>query len=226
MILSADNIHKSYTIQRNTLEILRGASLAVEEQESLAVIGMSGSGKSTLLHILGGLDQPDRGRVCIGADDVYGLSSRRRSALRATRVGFVFQSYHLLPELDVLGNVTLPAMALRHGPAPAELRRRGLELLDAVGLAHRRAHRPMELSGGEQQRVAVARALMNAPQLVLADEPTGNLDEETGCQVLDGLFRLTESAGHALVLVTHDRRTAARCKRVLRLERGVLVPAA
>ncbi len=224
MILTAENIHKSYRMGHAELRILRGAGLAVGDGESLAVIGMSGAGKSTLLHILGGLDRPQQGRVMLGEDDVYAISSRRQTRMRATQVGFVFQSYHLLPEMDVLENVMLPGMALRHWDGKT-LRERGRELLQAVGLAERQGHRPVELSGGEQQRVALARALMNHPRLVLADEPTGNLDEETGRQVLDYLFSLTRKEGHAMVLVTHDRRTAARCDRVMKLQDGLLVPA-
>ncbi|MCE9615937.1 MAG: ABC transporter ATP-binding protein [Lentisphaerae bacterium] len=225
MILKADNVHKTYTMARKGLHILRGASLSVGDQESLAVIGVSGAGKSTLLHILGGLDRPESGQVWLGDDPLYGISSRKRTRLRATQIGFVFQSYHLLPEMDVLENVILPAMALAGGLSEAQRRKRGMELLESVGLADRCEHRPMELSGGEQQRVALARALMNQPRLVLADEPTGNLDDGTGRQILDLLFTLTRRDGHALVLVTHHRETALRCDRVLRLEQGVLVPA-
>ena len=219
-MLKADNIHKTYIVAKAPVEVLKGASLEVGDRERVAVVGASGAGKSTLLHILGGLDNPDQGRVVLSGDDLYALSRRQRTRRRATGIGFVFQSYHLLPEMDVLQNVVLPAMALgRAGNAPAA-RERAKMLLRAVGLDHRLTHRPMELSGGEQQRVALARALMNAPRLVLADEPTGNLDDRTGGQVLEYLFELTRQEGHALVLVTHDRRTAALCDRALILDGG------
>ncbi|MDA0576953.1 MAG: ABC transporter ATP-binding protein [Verrucomicrobia bacterium] len=224
MILRAENVHKTYRLGHTELRILRGAGLAVADRESLAIIGMSGAGKSTLMHILGGLDRPDSGQVWIGDQELYAMRAARRTQLRATQLGFVFQSYHLLPEMDVLENVMLAGMA-SGSRDHTDLRRRGLALLGAVGLSERQAHRPMELSGGEQQRVALARALMNQPRLVLADEPTGNLDEVTGKHVLDHLFALTRDEGHALVLVTHDKRTAARCDRVLRLEDGLLVEA-
>ncbi len=224
MMLEAERIEKQFTILRHELHILTGASMHVNAAESVAVVGKSGAGKSTLLHILGGLDRPAAGRVRLDGADLYAMSGAARTRLRARHIGFVFQSYQLLPEMDVLSNVMLPAMALGRRPADPELRRRARELLEAVGLGERWAHRPMELSGGEQQRAALARALMNAPQLVLADEPTGNLDAETGRIVLDHLFALTSQAGHALILVTHDHHTAARCDRVLHLEGGVLVP--
>lgn len=223
VILEAVGIEKRYTVQHSTLHILKGASLVVKEAESVAVVGMSGAGKSTLLHVLGGLDRPEAGQVRLRGDDLYAMSSAKRTRVRAKAIGFVFQSYHLLPEMDVLSNVMLPGMALGRGVYDPALREEARVLLEAVGLSARQTHLPMELSGGEQQRAALARALMNAPQLVLADEPTGNLDSVTGRQVLDHLFGLTSRAGHALVLVTHDRQTAARCDRVLRLEQGILV---
>jgi lipoprotein-releasing system ATP-binding protein len=203
--------------------VLLGAHLDVAPGERVAIIGRSGAGKSTLLHVLGGLDHPDPagGRIVQEGTDIYRLSARMRSAYRARNVGFVFQSYHLLPEMDIVENVMLPAFAL--GRPTAGAKRKARELLESVGLGDRLAHTPMELSGGEQQRVALARALMNDPRLILADEPTGNLDATTGGQVLDLLFHLSE--GHALVLVTHSPNIAARCDRTLRLEDGLLVPA-
>ncbi len=220
-LLAAEGLFKTYRLPRKEVAVLRGASLAVRAGERVAIIGRSGAGKSTMLHVLGGLDRPDSGRVLLAGTDIHGLSSRRRTALRARMIGFVFQSYHLLPEMSVAENVLLPAMALG-GAGKAALRRRALELLRQVGLADRAAHMPLELSGGEQQRAAIARALMNAPRLVLADEPTGNLDRETGTQTLDLLFGLARECGHALAVVTHDPLLAARCDRVLALEGGVL----
>ena len=223
-LIQAEAIHKRYLMGKTELNVLRGASVSVNPGESVAVIGRSGAGKSTLLHVLGGLDRPDAGRVWVGGQDLYALSAGRRTAVRGTRLGFVFQSYHLLPEMDVIENVMLPALA-RAGwwAAVADVRARARDLLARVGLDDRAAHRPMELSGGEQQRVALARALVNDPEIVLADEPTGNLDGTTGGQVLDHLFTLTRAKGHALLLVTHSEATAARCDRVLRLEAGTLV---
>ena len=225
MLLQAENLDKAYHMGKTRIEVLRDAELAVSEGESVAIVGASGAGKSTLLHVLGGLDQPDAGRVTVAGNDVYGMSRARRTRMRATDVGFVFQSYHLMPEMDLLENVMLPAMALPdwlHGGGPARVR--ALELLEAVGLADRADHLPMELSGGEQQRAALARALMNQPRLVLADEPTGNLDDATGGRVMDLLLSLTDGRDHALVMVTHNRRVAQRCDRVLQLTDGGIHP--
>lgn len=222
-LLIADGIHKRYVLGKHTLEVLRGAALEVSAGETVAVVGASGAGKSTLLHILGGLDRPDQGRVALDGDDLYEMSAGSRTELRGTRVGFVFQSYHLLPEMDVLENVMLPSLArARWVPRYAAVREDARKLLEAVGLKDRAIHRPMELSGGEQQRVALARALMNDPDLVLADEPTGNLDHDTGRQVLDTLFALAKERNRSLVLVTHDVTLAKTCDRVLHLVDGRL----
>ncbi len=220
-ILEAEGLTRTYAGPHGDVRVLQGAGLAVADGESVAVIGASGAGKSTLLHILGGLDRPDAGRVCFEGEDLYALPERLRTKRRAERIGFVFQAYHLLPEMNVLENVLLPSMA-RHG-APGAGRRaraRAMELLEGVGLADRAQHRPLELSGGEQQRAAVARALMNDPRLVLADEPTGNLDDANGARVMEHLFALTRRGGHALVVVTHNTRLAASCSRALRLTEG------
>jgi predicted ABC-type transport system involved in lysophospholipase L1 biosynthesis ATPase subunit len=223
LLIEAHEIHKTYSLPAKSLHVLRGASIKVAAAETVSVVGPSGAGKSTLLHVLGGLDRPDRGKVMIEGVDLYGVSGARRSRIRATRIGFVFQSYHLLPEMDVLENVMLAAMAAgRAGVSRGAMRERGRELLASVGLAERCSHTPLELSGGEQQRVALARALMNDPQLVFADEPTGNLDDETGAHVLDCLFRLTKERGHSLVVVTHNTRIAGSCDRVLHLRDGRL----
>lgn len=219
-ILQAENLERSYTIGKTTLKVLKGVSLGVGEGETLSIMGESGSGKSTLLHVLGGLDNPRGGTVHFQGQSVYGMSSARRSRFRAENVGFVFQSFHLLPELDILENVALPAMALR---SPGDAKERAAELLTEVGLGERVGHRPQELSGGEQQRVALARALMNEPDIIFCDEPTGNLDSKTGDKVLHYLFQLVESRGHTLVLVTHSRDVASRCSRQLVLKDGVLI---
>ena len=219
--IAAEALHKSYTLHGKRLEILRGVAFSAEPGETIAIVGRSGAGKSTLLHVLGGLDRPQSGEVFVGGRPLYALSGRRRTKLRAAAIGFVFQAYHLLPEMDITENVMLPAMALGR-LSRAAMRARAEALLDRVGLAGRLRHTPLELSGGEQQRAAIARALMNEPPLLLADEPTGNLDEATGAQVLDLLFALARERQAVLVMVTHSPATAARCARTLTLEDGVL----
>ncbi len=202
---------------RETVPVLTDVNLDVGQQETLCIRGMSGAGKTTLLHLLGGLERPTQGAVeCLGRDFAL-LSERRRAALRGGHLGFVFQAYHLLPELNVLENVMLPSMK-QGGSAGGRDRARAL--LEQVGLGHRLTHRPSELSGGEQQRTALARALVNRPQIVLADEPTGNLDSTTGDQVLDLLFGLVVDHSSTLVLVTHNDRLADRCDRSLLLRDG------
>ncbi len=222
-LVEARDVHKVYSVERVSIHVLKGVSVEVRAGEALSIMGASGAGKSTLLHILGGLDRPTRGQVVFQGRDLYGLSNRHRTEVRATRIGFVFQAYHLLPELSIAENVMLPALS-RFGASAREAqnRARALDLLSRVGLAERAAHRPMELSGGEQQRAALARALMNDPDIVLADEPTGNLDSRTGEQVLQYLFDLTRGRGHTLVLVSHNEAVAAQCDRRLVLKDGCL----
>jgi predicted ABC-type transport system involved in lysophospholipase L1 biosynthesis ATPase subunit len=222
-ILQVESLGKTYMLGRSAIPVLRDVSLAVRAGEVLAIVGASGSGKSTLLHILGALDQPGGGAVRFQGRDLYALSAAQRTVVRGRHIGFVFQFYHLLPELDVLENVMLPALSLPR--APAGMRARAQSLLKSVGLAGRANHLPMELSGGEQQRAALARALMNQPDLVLADEPTGNLDSVTGSQVLDFLFALTRGQRRTLVLVTHNIAVARLCDRVLELKDGCLASA-
>ena len=229
-VLLAADVHKTYVLSKKPLSILRGASLHVLPGEHVAIVGKSGSGKSTLLHILGGLDRPDPGHetaVRILGSDLLRISEARRAKVRAHDVGFVFQSYHLLPEMDIVDNVVLPAMAL--GSADAASRARATALLEMAGLGERLHHHPRELSGGEQQRVAIARAMMNAPVVILADEPTGNLDAGTGAQILDMLFGIARNGATgqnppALVIVTHSEDIARRCDRILRLADGALQP--
>ncbi|MDD2454856.1 MAG: ABC transporter ATP-binding protein [Kiritimatiellae bacterium] len=222
MILEALKLFKTYVLPHKRVEVLKGATLSVDIGERVAVVGRSGSGKSTLLHILGGLDRPDAGEVHVGGQSLYAVSARARTAIRAARIGLVFQSYHLLPEMDVTENVMLPAMTGAAGIKKAQARQRALDLLDQVGLADRASHMPLELSGGEQQRVALARALIHQPSLILADEPTGNLDRMTGAQVMDLLFGLSGTRDLSLVMVTHSPETAALCDRVLELQDGLL----
>ncbi len=218
-ILRAEEVHKTYHIGKRSVEVLHGVSLNVQRGETLSIMGASGSGKSTLLHILGGLDQPDQGEVLFEGNSLTRMNPPKRAALRANRCGFIFQSYHLLPELDVLQNVMLPALAAdsRRG-----LRERAEHLLKQVGLSGRMDHRPMELSGGEQQRAAIARALMNSPELILADEPTGNLDSHTGENVLNSLFDLAQAEERTLIMVTHNETIARCCHRELLLKDGKL----
>jgi len=219
VILKAENIKRSYFIGKKPLEVLKGVSLEVHDGESVSIMGASGSGKSTLLHVLGGLDNPVSGTVYFRNQSVYEMNSIQRARFRAQNVGFVFQSYHLLPELDILENVCLPAMAL---PGRKDVKAQAVKLLEEVGLGERIDHRPQELSGGEQQRAALARALINEPDIIFADEPTGNLDSKTGDKVLHYLFQLIRSRGHTLVLVTHNKAVADRCERRLLLEDGQL----
>jgi ABC-type lipoprotein export system ATPase subunit len=223
VLVEARQVGKQYRLERVTIDVLRDVALTVRKGERVSIMGASGAGKSTLMHVLGGLDRPTRGQVFFEGRDLYALSAGSRTEVRATRVGFVFQAYHLLPELDLVDNVLLPALS-RAGALGRmdELRERALGLLDRVGLKARSAHRPLELSGGEQQRAALARALMNNPELILADEPTGNLDSNTGQQVLDYLFALVQESGHTLILVTHNDAVAALCGRQLVLRDGYL----
>ena len=220
-LVEALDVRRGFTMGGRTIDVLRGVSLAVAAGESLAISGMSGAGKSTLLHILGGLDRPTAGRVLYRGRDLYAAGDRERSAIRAQKIGFVFQAYHLLPELTVLENVLLPGLSA-HGAflRGRRLRERAAMLLGRVGLADRALHRPNELSGGEQQRAALARALMNNPELLLADEPTGNLDSRTGEEVLRYLFELASEQGLTLVMVTHNESVAARCRRHVVLRDG------
>ncbi|MDD4735689.1 MAG: ABC transporter ATP-binding protein [Kiritimatiellae bacterium] len=222
-LLQCDQVFKQYLLFSKRIEVLHGLSLKVQAGESLTIMGASGAGKSTLLHVLGGLDKPDSGQVIFNGGDIYRLSSRRRSQWLAEEVGFVFQSYHLLPELSIMENVMLPAMS-RKGAVHNSARNRAhaLELLERVGLAERAQHRSTELSGGEQQRASLARALMNRPSLLLADEPTGNLDSTTGALVLDYLFELKEEYEQTLIVVTHNESVAERTDRKVFLRDGVI----
>ena len=221
-MLDATDLHKTYCLPHKRVEVLKGAALRVAQGERVAIVGRSGAGKSTLLHVLGGLDRPDAGEVSIEGQPLYALSQRRRTALRAAKIGFVFQSYHLLSEMDVTENVMLPAMTGVLRLSRRQVRQRALTLLEQVGLADRATHMPLELSGGEQQRVALARALINDPALILADEPTGNLDRLTGAQIMELLFGLSCTRALSLVMVTHSPETAALCDRVLELRDGLL----
>jgi len=200
------------------VEALREVSLRIDRGEFVAIVGTSGSGKSTLMNVLGLLDRPDAGRYLLDGQDVTGLDADRQASLRNRCVGFVFQSFHLLPRTSALDNVELPLLYSDR----ADIAGLGRRALESVGLADRIDHRPSELSGGQQQRVAIARALVNEPDLLLADEPTGNLDARSAAEVLD-VFEALNRAGRTIVLVTHDPSVAARCARVARLEGGRIV---
>lgn len=218
--LSARALTKSYPMGRRTLEVLRGVSLEVTRGEFLALRGASGAGKSTLLHLIGGLDTPNAGEIWFNGENIARLPDAAHTRLRNRHIGFIFQAYHLLPELDALENVCLPARIARMDAAQAEAR--GRELLRRVGLAERVDHKPYELSGGEQQRVAIARALINEPELILADEPTGNLDSHTGDEIIELLLSLRAERQATLIIATHDARVAARAPRVVELVDGLV----
>ena len=219
-ILRAQDLLKSYDLGRRLIEVLHGVSLEIGEGEFLSLQGASGTGKSTLLHLLGGLDDPTSGEVFASGQSLSAMSSTRLAKWRNDEVGFVFQSYHLLPEFDALENVLLPAR-MAHANR-AESQKRAESLLERVGLAKRMSHLPAELSGGEQQRVALARALINRPQLLLADEPTGNLDSKTGGEVLDLLCELQSEANLTMIIVTHDDKVAKRARRTVQLGDGLI----
>jgi lipoprotein-releasing system ATP-binding protein len=222
-MLRTEEIYKSYRMGATEVKVLKGVNLSVQEGEFVAIIGASGSGKSTLLHILGALDKPDKGVVWIEGKDLSLFSGDELNKFRNKMVGFVFQFYHLLDELSVLENVFLPAMTSKSMIGWLGCRKwaknRAKELLDQLGLGERANHKPYQLSGGERQRVAIGRALMNEPRLLLADEPTGNLDSATGNGILDALKKLNE-AGQTIVMVTHDERIAKRAGRIIKLVDG------
>ena len=226
-ILAARGIKRSFAVGERRLEVLHGVDIALRRGELLGLMGASGAGKSTLLHVIGLLDEPTEGEVLIDGASAWKLPTDQRARLRNERIGFVFQFYHLLPELDAVENVCLPAMirlsALGWRARRKELRARAEETLARFGLGARLRHRPAQLSGGERQRVAIARALFLDPAVVIADEPTGNLDSATGERVLDLLLAEQRSRGLSLLLVTHDERIAARCERVVRMEDGRVV---
>ncbi|NLX13606.1 MAG: ABC transporter ATP-binding protein [Phycisphaerales bacterium] len=222
-ILRASGLHKSYQLGQVSLRVLKGVSLSVQRGEFVAIMGSSGSGKSTLLHLMGALDVPDRGTVQFEQEDIFAGSAARRDRLRNQIFGFVFQFYHLLPELNVLENVLLPCMVghsvLGWMRKRAGIRRHAREMIERIGLDERIRHRPNELSGGERQRVAIARALANKPQVLLADEPTGNLDTVTGSEIL-GVLKTLNDQGQTIVMVTHDPKVAAAAHRTVRLVDG------
>jgi putative ABC transport system ATP-binding protein len=218
-VLRTEDVGKQVSSPEGPLTILSGINLSIARGESVAVVGASGAGKSTLLALLAGLDEPSSGRVWLNGAELTQLDEDGRAALRAQHVGFVFQSFHLVPSLTALENVMLPLELAGRGDA----RNAALEVLGSVGLVARKGHYPRQLSGGEQQRVAIARAFVTRPAVLFADEPTGNLDTATGERVMDLLFELNSASGTTLVLVTHDKTIAARCGRVIHLDAGRMV---
>lgn len=224
-LLSASDLHKTFRMGSEDLHVLRGVDFQIARGEWVAVVGASGSGKSTLLHILGALDRPTSGDVVYDGTQLFAQSRAVQDAYRNKHVGFVFQQYHLLPELNVLENVTISAM-IGHGffawqKHKKAAREQAMKIIESLGMKDRIKHRPAKLSGGERQRVAIARALINQPDVLLADEPTGNLDVETGKQILE-VFRQLHTTGQAIVMVTHDDRVAQQADRQVRLESGRL----
>ncbi|NND61452.1 MAG: lipoprotein-releasing ABC transporter ATP-binding protein LolD [Gammaproteobacteria bacterium] len=224
MVLACEQVRRVYPQAHGELVVLNAVDLQIRRGERIAIIGASGSGKTTLLQILGGLDQPTSGRVLVDGKDLAALDEAARGLVRNQLIGFVYQFHHLLPEFTALENVALPLLIRRESPAAA--RSAATTLLDKVGLGERLDHKPSELSGGERQRAAVARALITRPALVLADEPTGNLDGRTGDRVFALMLELNAEFGTSLVVVTHDMRIAQRMDRILMLEDGRLQPAA
>jgi len=219
-VLEARQVHKSFQQGPVTLDVLRGINVAINAAERMAIVGASGSGKTTLLQILGGLDKPSNGHVLVDGRDIHLLSERERGELRNHALGFVYQFHHLLPEFSALENVAMPLLVRRM--ATGEAKDRAREILTRVGLGQRLDHRPHQLSGGERQRAAVARALVTQPKLVLADEPTGNLDGKNAEQVFELMLELNRERKTSLVVVTHDLRIASRMDRALEIEGGML----
>lgn len=221
-LLTATDIYKSYADDNNesVLEVLQGVSLTIDKGTITSVVGSSGCGKSTLLHILGGLDKPDSGSVKWGDTEINTLKPDQLAAFRNKNIGFVFQFHHLLPEFTAIENIAMPALISGQNKTAAF--DRALQLMDRFGVANRQNHRPTQLSGGEQQRVSMARALMNKPSLVLADEPTGNLDEANTDIILDLLFELRDKDDVAILLITHEKSIANRSNRVLEIKNGII----
>jgi len=218
ILLSAHGLTKTYAMGRRELEVLRGVDIEIARGGFVALRGASGTGKSTLLHLVGGLDTPNAGEIIFNGQKLSEFSESKLTTFRNRSVGFVFQAYHLLPELTALENVCLTARIARTSAGDSE--KRGRELLSRVGLGERVEHKPSELSGGEQQRVAIARALINEPELLLADEPTGNLDSKTGLEIIELLKTIRAEKNMTLVIATHDEKVAAHAQRVIQLVDG------
>lgn len=221
-LISLSNVGKTYEMGSNRVDALRGVSLSIDAGEFVCITGPSGSGKSTMMHILGCLDRPTRGSYELDGQEVASMTPEELADTRNRRIGFVFQGFNLLPRTSALENVEVPLLYSRSYPNTAKRRRRGLEVLDALGLRDRADHHPSQLSGGQQQRVAIARALVNEPSLILADEPTGNLDSATSVDVMSTLQKLREERGITIVLITHEAEIAAYGTRVISIRDGVI----
>ena len=217
-LVIARDLRKSYKMGRRDVDVLQGVSIEVTRGEFVALRGASGAGKSTLLHLIGGLDTADSGEITVAGQPFHRMSGGQLARFRTEKIGFIFQAYHLMPEFDALENVCIPGRIARH-PVEA-VRKRAAELLKRVGLRQRLDHRPRELSGGEQQRVAIARALVNEPEVIIADEPTGNLDSHTGGEILDLLSEIRAERNTTLLIATHDAKVAERAPRVVQLIDG------
>lgn len=215
-----DNVSKAFQDTDENLEIFSGLNLVVPPAQALAILGASGSGKSTLLHLMGALDRPSTGRIFFRGQSLERMTAQEQAHFRNKSLGFVFQFHHLLPEFNTLENVSMPGFIA--GLPPAEVKKSAQSLLERVGLGHRLKHRPANLSGGERQRAAIARALLMKPDVILADEPTGNLDENTGAQVENLLLELNRELGMTMIIVTHNQELAARMDRALELRAGAL----
>jgi len=219
LLLDIKDLKKSYKISKEkNLEVLKGINLQINREEIVAIVGESGAGKSTLLHLLGTLDTPDSGKVFFDGTDVYQMKDKELSKFRNSKIGFIFQFHHLLPEFTAMENVLISSMI-----AGKEDKTRANELLKEVGLEHRGHHRPNEISGGEAQRIAIARALINSPDLILADEPTGNLDTQNAESVINLIFRLRDKFKQTFIIVTHNEEFANRCDRVIRMNDGMII---
>lgn len=219
-LLACQNVSKHYQEESTKVQVLNAVNCSIHAGEQVAILGSSGSGKSTLLHLLGALDAPTEGRVLFRGDDIFAFSEKQQAAFRNASLGFVYQFHHLLPEFSALENVAMPLLIARQSQSQAKIKAQAL--LERVGLSHRLTHKPAELSGGERQRVAIARALVNEPAVVLADEPTGNLDHKTGESIFALLSELREQLNTSFVVVTHDTDLASRCDRTLSLVDGEL----
>jgi ABC-type lipoprotein export system ATPase subunit len=220
MMLRIKSVYKNYGTKKNPIPALRGVSLEVEDGEFCAIVGQSGSGKSTLLHCIGGLESFDLGEIYFGEYALHDISESRLTQYRRTHIGFIFQFFHLIPTLSVLENVELPARLNRMNRRL--IRKRALELLEQVGIANRKNHKPHQLSGGEQQRAAIARALIHSPPLILADEPTGNLDTHTGAQVMQLILSLHATYRPTLIMVTHNPQNSALANRIITMKDGMI----
>lgn len=218
IVISCEDLHRSYKIGKNTIDILKGIHLSINRGERVFLCGASGAGKTTLMYSMAGLERPRQGQVLIEGQDLYKLSRGKQADFRNKRLGYIFQNYFLLPELTALENVMMPGMIARQ-----DCQERAYELLEAVGLSHRAHHLPAELSGGEQQRIAIARALINRPAVLFADEPTGNLDSKNGSEIMRLLFEMSTESATTLVMVTHDTELAKTGDRIISIKDGVVV---